>query len=251
LPKHFTYLLLFIAVGTLNYCCGQQLQGRVTDGATQRPVSGALVSVATAKAFTNNLGEFTVNLTGTTDTLHVTHFGYKAFTVVLNKASRQLHIELEPATIALKQVNIHASRDSDFIKDSIANRREYAKQFNYTGPKVMDAFTGNANKQPGELISVNPFILVAALTKKSTPEYKFHQKLLQDEQAQYIDRKFNRGIVVKVTGLKGDTLSTFMVQYRPGYKFAKKATDYMMINYIKDSYARFAKDGFKMENPFR
>jgi len=250
LPKALTYLLMLLAIGTLNCCYGQQLQGRVTDITTQKPVSNALISLHNAKAFTNNLGEFTITLTGITDTLHITHFGYKPLTMVPGKTS-SVHIELEHAAITLKQVNIHANRDSDFIRDSIANRREYAKQFNYTGPKVMDAFTGNPNKQPGELLSINLLVMIEALTKKSTPEYKFHKTLLQDEQAEYVDRKFNRGIVSSVTNLKGDTLSTFLVQYRPDYAFAKKATDYMMINYIKDCCSKFAKGGFKKDALFR
>jgi hypothetical protein len=250
LPKLFNYILLLIAFNA-GTCYAQRITGIVTDKTTNQPVNGALVSLSSQKAFTNNLGEFTITAPGNNDSLKVTHFGYKPYQVILNKALTIVHIELEPAVIALNQVVVYANREDEFKKDSINNRLAYASQFNYTGPKIKDAFTGNANKQPGELISINPLILIAALTKKSTPEYKFHKTLLNDEQAEYVSRKFNRGIVAPITGLKGDTLSAFLIRYRPDYAFAKKATDYDMINYIKDRYKEFAADGFKADNPFK
>jgi hypothetical protein len=159
-----------------------------------------------------------------------------------------LHIELEPTVISLNTVTVRGNRD--FKKDSIENRIAYAKQFNYKGPTVMDAITGNLNKQPGELISINPLLLIAALTKKGTPEYKFNKTLIRNEQADYVDRRFNRGVVSRITHLKGDTLSEFLIRYRPTYQFAKKTTDYDMEVYIKESFKKFKREGFTGSNPF-
>jgi hypothetical protein len=250
-PKPPKYLLLLFAFTFGNYCFAQRITGIVTDKSTHIPIEDAQVTLHGSTTSSNKTGGFSINAAGVTDTIHVISFGYKPFSLPVNKSVTTLRLELQPLSVILKPVVIHANRDSDFVKDSIANRQAYAKQFNYVGPKVMDAFTGNMNRQPGELISINPILLVAALTKKSTPEYKFKQKLLADEQAEYISRKFNRGIVFKLTGLKGDTIATFLVNYRPDYTFAKKATDYDMITYIKDKYSEFAKGGFKADNLFR
>ena len=76
-------------------------------------------------------------------------------------------------------------------------------------------------------------------------------RLLMDEQADYIDRKFNRGIAAQVTSLKGDTLKEFLIRYRPTYQFAKKATDYEMDIYIKESFEKFKKEGMGGSNPFK
>ena len=96
----------------------------------------------------------------------------------------------------------------------------------------MDAFTGNGDKQPGDIISINPLLLIAALSKKSTPEYKFKQMLISDEHEQYVDEHFNKGIVSQITGLQGDTLSAFLTQYRPTYEFVLKATGVMIWMFI-------------------
>ncbi len=227
-------------------CCvsyGQKITGFVTDKGTRQPVSGALVSAGGAKAYTNLSGGFEIAITALSDSLKISHFAYKTCTIAVGKVVTVLHIELEPTVISLNTVTIHGDRD--FKKDSIENRIAYAKQFNYKGPTVMDAFTGNSNKQPGDLISINPLILIAALTKKSTPEYKFNKILIRDEHEQYVDEHFNKGIVSRVTGLSGDTLSVFLTQYRPTYQFVLKATDYDMEVYIKESWRKFEKEGFK------
>ena len=112
----------------------------------------------------------------------------------------------------------------------------------------MDAFkggSGNPVKNTSQILNIDVITLINALTKKSTAEYKFKKVLLRDEQAEYINQKFNHGTVSRITGLKGDTLSAFMVTYRPDYKFAHKVTDYEMELYIKDCYKRFLKDGLK------
>jgi hypothetical protein len=244
------YLLLVTALITGIQCYGQKITGVVIDKSTRRPISGAVVSLGGSKTSTNFQGLFEIEPTGLNDSLKLAHFGYKTYSFLPGKAITTVHIELEPVVIALKEVTIHSNRDADFKRDSIENRVAYAKQFNYKGPTVMDAFTGNPNKGPGELVSINPLILIAAFTKKSTPEYKFNKILLRDEEAEYVDRKFNRGIVSSITGLKGDTLSAFLVNYRPTYQFAKKATDYDMEVYIKDCLKKLEKDGVGGSDPF-
>jgi hypothetical protein len=183
------------------------------------------------------------------DSLKVVHFAYKTYAARIGKLTDMVHIEMEPDVIALNAVTVHGDRD--FKKDSIANRIAFAKQFNYRAPTVMDAFSDKPNKQPGELISVNPLLLIAALTKKSSPDYKFNKMLINDEHKQYVDEHFNRGIVSRIINLKGDTLSAFLMQFRPSYQFVLKATDYDMEVYIRESFKKFKKEGQKDSELFR
>ena len=243
------YLLLILFLIPAFAASGQQVSGIVTDKATNQAVSGAMISIGNSKTMTNQTGRFEIALAHG-DSIKVVHFAYKTYIAAIRKTQTLILVQLEPKVTALNEVTVHATRD--FKQDSIANRLNFAKQFNYTGPKVMDAFTGNSdNRQPFELISVNPLLLVAALTKKSSPEYKFKQKLIGDEHEQYVDEKFNRGIVSTITGLQGDTLSTFLVSYRPTYEFAVKATVYDMEVYIREKFKLFEMDGVRGANPFR
>lgn len=239
------YLLIFIISLWCNNTLGQTISGIVTDKSNKRPIGNVIIAIGRLKTMTNTFGqfEFTAILPG--DTLKINHFSYKPYAVPINKATEVLLINLEPSAISLNVVTIKA--DKSFKKDSVDNRMANQKQFNYIGPTVADAFKGGGQRQPGELFSINPIVLVQALTKKSSREYKFKQKLILDEQDDYVDRKFNEGNVARITGLKGDTLSMFLVNYRPNYRFAKKSTNYEMIVYIRQCLEKFKENGMKWE----
>jgi len=243
----YVWLILFFALSLEVH--GQKLTGFVTDKAGKQPISGALITCGNDKTHTDSRGQFEIALASPNDSLRVSHFGYKTYSSLPGKTNAFLHIELQSAVISLNIVTVHGTRN--FTKDSLENRTAYAKQFNYTGPTVADAFKGGTNGQPFEFISVNPLILIAALTKKNSPEYKFKKMLIGDEHEQYVDEKFNKGNVSRITGLKGDTLLTFLTQYRPTYQFVLKATDYEMEIYIKESLEKFKKDGVKGSDLFR
>jgi hypothetical protein len=226
----------------------QKISGIVVDKTTRQPIAGALVSFYNLTVRAGGLGRFEMNVSHLNDSLRVSAFAYKTISVFITPANVTLVVELDPKITRLTEVTVHGNRD--FKQDSLANRAAFAKQFNYRAPSIKDAFSDHPDKQPGELISINPLLLIAALTKKSSPEYKFQQQLMGDEHEQYVDEKFNRGNVTRITGLRGDTLATFMVQYRPGYQFALKATDYEIEVYIKNCYKKFEQEGFPASNPF-
>jgi len=242
------YLIVFVMILSSN-CFAQQLRGIVTNAQDKMPVANALVTMGKNHVYTDAFGQFSIDNSGNAS-LIVSHMAFKTYKGMVSKAVANLRVALEPIPIALREVNIHVHREEEFKKDSVANRQFYASQFNYTGPKVMDAFTGNPMKQPDELISINPVLLIQALTKKSTPEYKFHKALLNNEQADYVNHRFNRGIVSRVTGLKGDTLSAFIIKYRPEYNFVHRSADYEIEVYIKDCYRKFVRDGMKVDMLF-
>ena len=241
----FIFFSIFVFTGVNAF--GQKVSGLVLDKVSRQPVVGALVQAENSATQTNNLGQFEIDIPHPGDSLKITATGYKTILASAGKPGVFLTVQLEPKFTQLNEVTIHGTRD--FKQDSLENRSAYAKQFNYKAPTVMDAFTGNSNRQPGELISINPLILIAALTKKSSPEYILQQKLLSDEHEQYIDEHFNRGIVLRVTNLKGDTLSEFLTRYRPTFIFSQKATVYDMEVYIKDCFKKFEKEGFPVSKP--
>ncbi|MCR8559684.1 carboxypeptidase-like regulatory domain-containing protein [Mucilaginibacter sp. BJC16-A38] len=244
------YLLFFMLLVNTICSYGQQIRGTVIYNDTKLPVNGAMASIGKNQSFTNSFGEFSVAASGSNDSLKVSFFGYKTFSTKVSVVMAHIHVELEAAKIQLRQVTIHANRKLDFKKDSAANRKFYAKQFNYKGPRVIDAFIPRPVTNTSQLISIDLITLVRALTKKSTREYKFNKVLIRDEKTDYINQKFSHGLVAKVTGLKGDTLSTFIVNYRPTYQYASKASDYKMELYIKDCYQKFLKNGFKSNELF-
>ncbi len=245
--NRLSYILLFICLASVIRVQAQTLAGVVIDKGTGQPLSSATVAIGKSQTVTDFRGQFEIK-GKPGDSLKVTRIGYTPYLFVVIKPKVYLHIELEPSAIKLNEITINGAKY--FRQDSINNRISYAKQFNYRAPKLIDAFS-TGPKQPGELISINLLAVFAALTKKSTPEYKFNKILLRDEQAGYVDQKFNKAIVSQITGLKGDTLSMFLSKYRPTYQFALKSTEYDMEMYIKDSLKDFEKNGMIGNDPFK
>jgi hypothetical protein len=64
----------------------------------------------------------------------------------------------------------------------------------------------------------------------------FQKRLVEDEHDKFIDHRFTRYIVKKITGLTGDAEDSFMFRFRPSYEFTKVATDYEFFDYIKLAY---------------
>ena len=242
-------MFLCLTAGINSY--GQKICGTVVDKATKQPLSGANINIGKTTTSTDRSGAFEINRNQHNDSLSISYFGYQKYSVPLNNGKAALYIELEAKVISLKEVDIHFNRNNDLQKDFIINRMAYSKQFNYTGPKVMDAFTGNSVKQPGELLSINLLVLVEALTKKNTAEYKLNKVLIRDEQAEYVDRKFNKGSVNRIASLKGDSLLvSFWLVTGQTYQFVKQATDYDMEVYIKKSVLQFRAEQVAGKNPF-
>lgn len=239
LKSTFTLVALLLCLNVY----GQRLSGIVVDAMGQ-PVPGALISVKQNRTISNNQGLFELPAVNPADTLYVFSMGFMSAALPLTGIKDYIRVTLYAKSLPLKQVDIMGSRS--YRQDSVRNRRDFARQFNYKHPTVADAFgTGYASRQPGELFSVNPLALVKVFTYKHSSAYKLQQQLLADERQTFIDSKFNARVVTAAVPAHGDTLTIFLKCYRPALDFARNATVYDMLLYIKTSYKQFAAKGFK------
>lgn len=77
----------------------------------------------------------------------------------------------------------------------------------------------------------------------------FQQRLEEEEKDKYIDHRFTKAIVKRVTGLKPPALDTFMRQYRPSYEFIQTCeTEYEFYKYILE-WSRFFEKDWKTTHP--
>jgi hypothetical protein len=67
----------------------------------------------------------------------------------------------------------------------------------------------------------------------------FQQRLLLEEQEKFIDYRFNKALVRRLTQLEGVELDKFMELFRPPYLFTKLSGDYEFRMYIKQSFYRY------------
>jgi len=218
----------------------QVITGQVLADTSDQPLTATITNHSGHQTSSNAIGEFTIPVSGIGDTLKIFAMGYKPYFYIVKTLKQELIvIRLTQTSVMLKGVAIKALRDHK--KDSIANRKDYVRVFNYQPPKLTNAFTGNPSNVPFAFVSIDLITLFQAINKKNDQTYKFKRQLLLDEQADYIATRFNRGLVTRLTQLKGDSLNQFMVQYYPTAEWVKKTSDYDIIQYIRTKALAFRK----------
>jgi plasmid maintenance system killer protein len=134
----------------------------------------------------------------------------------------------------LKEVKI---RPRNYKLDSMQNRLDYAKIFNYQKPKIKTVtpqYGVGAGFDLDEIINMFRF-------RRNRSMAAFQKRLLLEEQDKFIDHRFNKALVRRLTLLEGNQLDSFMRVFRPSYMFTKLSGDYEFQQYIKTALYRFKK----------
>ncbi len=144
----------------------------------------------------------------------------------------EFDISLQVNIPVLREVKI---RPPDYRLDSIRNREEFSKIFDYQKPKLKVApsnFGAGVGFNLDEMVNMLRF-------KHNRSVMDFQKRLLQQEQDKFVDHRFSKALVRRLTKLTGTELDSFMMVYRPTYLFTSISSDYEFQKYISDSYQRF------------
>jgi plasmid maintenance system killer protein len=157
----------------------------------------------------------------------------------------EFDISIQVSVPVLKEVKI---KPKNYKFDSLQNRLNYAKIFNYEKPKIK---TVTPQYGVGMGFDVNEIINMFRF-KRNRSIAAFQKRLLLEEQEKFISFRFNKALVRRLTLLDGAELDSFMYVFRPSYLFTSMAGDYEFQYYIKESLYRFKKglpplDLFKKE----
>lgn len=139
-------------------------------------------------------------------------------------------IALQVNVTVLKEVRV---RQRNYEEDSIQNRKDYAKVFNYQKPGLSPSVSNlGVGFDLNEIINIFRF-------RRNRNMLAFQQRLLQQERDKAVDHRFSKALVRRLTSLTGNELDSFMTIYRPPYEFTMLTSDYDFQQYIKDSYRRY------------
>jgi hypothetical protein len=207
------------------------IHGTVFNMYKTRPLDG--VSVICNCGYgttTDSNGNYAIRVSES-DSLRFSYLGRgtQFFPVSMMNATTGFDIALHVNPTELAEVRV---APKNYYLDSLQNRKDYEKIFNYHKPgvSITDGSSGNG---PGldldQLINVFRF-------QRNRRMAAFQGRLVYDEQEKFIDHRFSHYIVKKITGLDGDALDSFMFRFRPSYEFTKTASDYEFYDYIKLAY---------------
>jgi hypothetical protein len=236
----FILILLFPSL-----CALPQLRvsGNVYDISKSIPLPSVSVLTSSGRgAVTDSLGHYSIVVTAT-DSIY---FSY------LNKPTTKFPVKAIPNMMAF-DISLHVPvselpvvkvKMPNYRQDSLQNRRDYAKIFNYRKPGISLA-SGEGGAGVG--LDLDEFINIFKF-RHNKHMLAFQKRLEQEEVDKYIDHRFTKATVRKVTGLTGDSLTTFMKQYRPSYEFTQLTSDYEFLEYIKLASQVFR--GYSIEGRF-
>lgn len=125
----------------------------------------------------------------------------------------------------------------NYKMDSLQNRKDYAKVFDYRKPGI-SINRAPYSGQPGVGIDLNQLIGMFQF-KKNRRMLAFQQRLITEEQEKFIDHRFTKALVRKITNTTGERQADFMKKYRPSYEFLTIASDYELAEYIKLAWENY------------
>lgn len=213
-----------------------KIKGTVYDSSRTYPMVGVSVLSTSGRGTTTNLnGQYEIEVSEK-DSIWFSYLNKPTvkFPVLKIVTPLQFDIAIEISVPELREVKI---RQPDYRLDSIQNREEYAKVFNFQKPKLE---VGSSTFGAGVGVNLDNLIDMFRF-KHNKSMLDFRQRLLQQEQDKYIDHRFNKGLVRRLTNLSGEELDSFMLVYRPSYMFTSLASDYEFQKYITDAFIRFQK----------
>ncbi|MBL0055417.1 MAG: hypothetical protein IPP31_04355 [Chitinophagaceae bacterium] len=148
-----------------------------------------------------------------------------------SKFNISLHVTVKGKYSTLKEVIVYSR---SYRQDSLENRQTYADVFDFQNPTVRTSTSpdGMVGADVNELINMFRF-------KRNKRLRAFRLRLEGQEQDRYVNYRFNKTTVKRITGLEGEALDTFMLRYRPDYEFVSNADELQLNQYILNASYRY------------
>ena len=156
---------------------------------------------------------------------------YTAFDISLHVKVKQKYKLLNPVTVFT----------NSYQQDSLENREEYAKVFGREKPGIHSTY------EPGGAAGLDVDALIGMFQfRKNKQNLAFKNRLMDQEQDNYIDYRFSPKTITRITGLKGEELTKYRKLYRPDYFFVVNSTLTEFYEYIlQTSYTFKKQEGIK------
>jgi plasmid maintenance system killer protein len=194
-----------------------------------------VISTCGAFAITDSLGKYSVTIAENDSLIFyykdkpTQKFSIKSMSDP-NHFDISLHVNVKSKYSMLKEVMVFSKSHK---QDSIENRETYHDIFGFSKPGLNPTVSnGVAGADLDELINVFRF--------RRTKRLKaFQHRLENEEQEKYIDYRFSKVLVKRITGLQSPYLDTFLVWYRPGYEFARNSDELSFNQYVLNASYQF------------
>jgi hypothetical protein len=235
LPKHHRggkiALLVLLMTGILvisgRRVMGQTIiKGTVYDKSQLFAMPGvSVMGTSGVGTMTDSTGHYSLRL-NRGDSIYFSYLGKSTQRFPVKKINASYSFDMSLG-VTIDSLPLVVVRPRAYRYDSAANREEYRRVFDFQRPDYL----GPSNEGMG--VGLNLDALFGA--KHTREMLSLQARLLEEEREKYVDYKFNKTLVRKITGLPSPALEAFMKQYRPTYDYIRNCeNDYEFYKYIKD-----------------
>ncbi len=239
-PAFYITLFIFLLLtgSVLQASAQYRVKGRVLDSSRTWPIENVTVQSTGGRAtMTDSTGAYTIYV-AEKDSIWFSFLGKPTpkYPVLKIADVNQFDLALHLKTDVMREVRI---KTRNYKEDSVQNRRDYAKVFNFQRPSLgtMTSISG-----AGVGFDIQEIIRLFQFRKNRSME-RFRERLEQEERDKFIDRRFSRGLVKRLTGIeKEEELADFMTKFRPTLEFTSATSDYEFQYFIKIAYQEYRKD---------
>lgn len=237
-PKHtLPFLLLALTLAGQGAFGQVEVHGTVYDRSRYFAMPGVSVMTTSGRGtMTDSSGQYRIRVSAK-DSVFFSYLGRATVKFPIKNIDPNAPMDVSLA-VAVDSLPLVVVRPKAYRYDSMSNREEYRKIFEYEPDYVGQGSGG---------VGVNLDMLFGA--RRNRRMLAFKERLLQEEEDKYVDYRFNRTLVRRITGLDRVSLDLFMRMYRPSYEFIKSCeNEYAFYKYIKDCSTYF-KRTYKADTP--
>jgi hypothetical protein len=234
--RYITYPLLFLFVFSLPGRSQQFLTGKVyKKNSTEFLVSVSIHNITEQRYdLSEEDGSYKIQaMPG--DHISFSSVGYRADTITVTAslltAACPIYLDIRPQELQAVRVG----EFTNYQLDSMDRRKEYAWIYDHENTPHVARDRQGAD---GVGVTMNIFRNTSSAAKQ---RIHLGKRLEKEEEDYYVDSRYNKDYVAKITHLKGDSLKQFMQRYRPSYDYCRKAATVDILVYISDSYKQFMK----------
>lgn len=245
-------LVVFMASNLPGTLSAQQvtISGTVYDLSARRPLEAVgVISTSGKGTVTDSMGRYSITVSSQ-DSIWFSLIGKTTMKYPVDTISNTEHfnVMLHLRAFDLPDVTV---RNSYYRFDSIQNRRDNAKAFDFRKPTLR--LSSNPNYNPGGLTAgfdINEIINMFRV-KRTTSLLNLQRRLLMQEQEKYVDSRFTKPFVRKITKLTSPDLDSFMVRYRPEYETLLRLNDLELGYMIGKNYEQFRSERYNWRGGLR
>ena len=216
------------------------ISGVVYDISGNRPIESVIVNSGKNKTVTDSIGRYIITVKSK-DSIWFSLFGKNTQKYPVDTVSdpQNFNIMIHVAGYDLPEVKV---RNSYYKLDSLQNRNDYAKYFNYQPPGLRLSDGQQLFGPAGLTIGLDLDAIINMFRFHRNRNLQFLQKrLISQEHDKYVDYRFTSRFVKKLTHLEGDDLVKFMAYCRPSYELLGVLNDLELGLYIQKKFAAYKK----------